>query len=185
MSDEQIRTLNGELSDQNAHYRDLNDNLELKNVQCEINNIENRLNSLQQQTKSSDVDRITGEIESLYRKMDTLKTNRDETFGQMTEKNNTIAKLHEELENPDYRDSEHNCEVAKYELIVHEKATNDLKLACEKMGKAISQYHMDKIKKINRIIREYWTNIYKGNDIEYIEMQTAETKTLSHRREYT
>ena len=34
---------------------------------------------------------------------------------------------------------------------------------------AIMKYHKEKMKVVNKIIRELWKNTYRGNDIDYIK----------------
>lgn len=43
--------------------------------------------------------------------------------------------------------------------------------ACEK---ALLAYHSMKMEEINASIKELWRNIYKGHDIEYIEIKAEE-----------
>ena len=44
---------------------------------------------------------------------------------------------------------------------------------------AIMKYHKEKMKVINKLIRELWRSTYKGNDIDYIEIKTTEDNELS------
>lgn len=39
------------------------------------------------------------------------------------------------------------------------------------------RFHSDKMRTINSIIRELWRSTYRGNDIDYIEIQTDETES--------
>ena len=44
---------------------------------------------------------------------------------------------------------------------------------------AIMQYHRDRMKIINRIVKELWRATYRGNDIDYIEIKTDESDGVS------
>lgn len=53
----------------------------------------------------------------------------------------------------------------------------------------IVRYHKSKMEEINIIIRELWKNVYRGNDIETIEIQSEAddgpaTSTIKARRSY-
>lgn len=163
----------------------MSNNLELKNVQYEIKIIENELKTLEQQAQVEDIDRINTEKDSVTKEYNCLKTKRDVTNGQITQLKVTIENLQSDLDRPEYRDSQYNYHVAEYELIVQEKAVKELELACSKIEKVMSEFHKDKMKKINRLIREYWENIYKGNDIEYIQIKTDETVSNANSRKFT
>lgn len=184
-SDGNIRALNREFKEQHTQQLELSNNLELKNVQRDIEILENELRTLERQSQAEDIDRINTELESASREYNSLKTKKDVTSGQITQLNVIIENLQGELDKPEFRDSQYNCHVAEYELVVHEKAVKELELACSKIEKVMSEFHKNKMKKINRLIREYWENIYKGNDIEYIQIKTDETVSNANRRNFT
>merc|ERR1719222_847475 len=41
------------------------------------------------------------------------------------------------------------------------------------------KYHKEKMKVVNKIIRELWRNTYRGNDIDYIEIKTSEDSEVA------
>lgn len=184
-SDRIIRALNKEFNERHTQQQDLSNNLELKNVQNDIEIIENELKMLEQQAQPEEIDRINTEKESANKEYNSLKTKRDVTSGQITQLNVTIESLQSDLNRPAYRDSQYNYHVAEYELVVQEKAVKELDLAYSKIEKVMSEFHKNKMKKINYLIREYWENIYKGNDIEYIQIKTDETVSNANRRSFT
>lgn len=40
-------------------------------------------------------------------------------------------------------------------------------------------FHKDRMKRINEVIRELWRSIYRGNDIDWIEIKTEEGATTA------
>lgn len=40
-------------------------------------------------------------------------------------------------------------------------------------------FHKDRMRRINEVIRELWRNIYRGNDIDWIEIKTEEGATTA------
>lgn len=61
-----------------------------------------------------------------------------------------------------------------YELRVEELAVYDLGIYTEALEKSILKFHKERMVQINMTIRDLWRNIYKGNDIDYIEIQTVD-----------
>lgn len=72
---------------------------------------------------------------------------------------------------------------ANIENIVRAKAIKDLDYYCEAFEKALTKYHSDKISQLNESIRALWRSIYRGNDVDHIEICTEEEEKC--RRKYT
>lgn len=53
-------------------------------------------------------------------------------------------------------------------------AVNDLNKFYVAVDKAIMHFHQERMNTLNRIIRELWRTIYRGNDTDYIELKTDE-----------
>lgn len=53
-------------------------------------------------------------------------------------------------------------------------ANADLEKYYKALDRAIMRYHGLKMAEINKIIKEYWINTYKGNDIDTIEIRSDE-----------
>merc|ERR1712037_451432 len=52
------------------------------------------------------------------------------------------------------------------------KVASDLNKYYIALDYAIMKYHREKMKVVNKIIRELWLQVYRGNDIDYIEIKT-------------
>lgn len=59
------------------------------------------------------------------------------------------------------------------------KAIEDLKIYEKAMDWAMMHFHKERMKMINEIVRELWKTIYKGNDIDYIEIKTDESTSTA------
>ncbi|KAM0673339.1 DNA repair protein rad50 [Gurleya vavrai] len=51
------------------------------------------------------------------------------------------------------------------------------------LDKSIVEFHANKIEEVNHILKELWTNTYKGNDIDYIELksETNDNKVYNYK----
>jgi len=72
------------------------------------------------------------------------------------------------------RSSDLNCCIQ-----VKEKAVEDIKEYEKGMDWVMIHFHKDRMKRINEVIRELWRSIYRGNDIDYVEIKTEEGATTA------
>lgn len=165
--------------------RDLNDNLELKRTQKEIADKEKELETLRKHERDVDFAQISENKARLTYEIDRLLTEKTGLEGQIKEKNKMISATRTEVNQPKYRDAVVNYKKAFYESVVLTKTIEDLTTYCETLEKALTKFHSDKMEKINSVIRNLWRTIYKGNDIDYIQINTEEVKGTAKRRSYT
>lgn len=177
--------LTKELAKQETAERDLMENLELKRYQNKIDEKTKDLETLLKQEQEVDFQDIIDQKAKLKCEIEKITLNRTRMDGQMREKQAIIEDLRTEVNQPKYRDSVRNYKKAFYENVVLTKTVEDLSTYCETLERALTKFHSDKMEKINSLIRDLWRNIYKGNDIDYIQINTEEVKGTSKRRAYT
>lgn len=165
--------------------RDLNDNLDLKKIQTRIIDKEKELSDLNKCENEVDFEQVVEKKATIQVEMNNLYTERVRVGGQMKEKSKQIESIRDELKQPKYKDSVRNYKKALYESVVLSKIVKDLETYASALEKALTKFHADKMDKINRQIRDLWRNIYKGNDIDYIQINTEETKGSVKKRSYT
>lgn len=89
---------------------------------------------------------------------------------------NQIAASEKELAKPEFKLSKSNYMKLFVEVNVIEKMINDLAKFKSALEWALMKYHAEKMGEINRTIRGLWGSIYRGNDIDYIQIKTDEEK---------
>eukprot|EP00923_Selenidium_pygospionis_P015618 GHVN01027247.1.p1 GENE.GHVN01027247.1~~GHVN01027247.1.p1 ORF type:complete len:1260 (-),score=245.17 GHVN01027247.1:637-4416(-) len=62
-----------------------------------------------------------------------------------------------------------------YRAFISQVEVGDLERVENEMDAAIMQYHKVKMEEINLIIKELWTNTYRGSDIDFIRIKTEKT----------
>eukprot|EP01035_Chromulina_nebulosa_P017059 gene17059-22570_t len=79
-----------------------------------------------------------------------------------------------QLNNPPLKniDNSHRKKFIEYETT--ELAVKDLDSYYMALDAALQNFHIQKIKEINKIIRELWQLIYKGEDIDNIEVESGQ-----------
>lgn len=181
-----IDQLNKEIADQGAVERNLQDNLDLLKLNEEIAQIDKKLTELDRNVGDIDFDEQTRNKNRLTQKLNRIELDSSQLAGQMSVIGDQINRLQAELNDPRQRNAVQNYRRAYYEMIVMQKMITDLQTYCETLERALTKYHSEKMAKINRLIRELWRNIYKGNDIDSIEIKTEESRSGSNKkRSYT
>lgn len=174
--------IKNEISTEIDQERDLKENLVLKNIQSEIFEIKVKLQNL---PKSNCLNDLEMKSSTLKQKMENLREEIHKTRGQIEEKLPRINELKEHVNRSKYINAEVNLKMKQNEEIVIEKGLKDLELICTEIDNTITKFHYTKMKKINARIKLLWEEIYSGNDIQYIQIKTEETKKIGQRRSYT
>ncbi|XP_073838783.1 DNA repair protein rad50 [Musca autumnalis] len=176
-----------ELANQETADRDLKDNRDLKILQQKSEELNAKYESLAEEFSKLDFSSVAKEKKELNAKREKITVRKGELLGQSGEIKHQIRKLEKELSAPKYRNSLMNYKRTYYEVEVTRKVANDLGQHRVALEWALMQFHTEKMQEINRLIREYWRLIYRGNDIDYIQIQTEEGKdasSMDKRRNY-
>ena len=84
-----------------------------------------------------------------------------------------------------YKDASIKHHKVLVDTLTGEMAINDLQQYAAALDKAIMTYHSEKMKLVNRIIRELWIETYQGNDIDTVaintEMESKGNKSYNYR----
>ncbi|XP_044757620.1 DNA repair protein RAD50 [Coccinella septempunctata] len=168
-----------EIAKQATKLRDLQDNVTLREKQkaegilvIEITKLQNKIGTYNYQSVYEEKLKLKRKIELGERDINSLR-------GQETELKTTIEDIEKELNQPENKNSEKIYKEKLFELKLMEKLVTDLKIYIKALHHSVLEYHKDRMVQINYRIRELWRNIYKGNDIDYIEIQTKESKSTS------
>uniref|UniRef100_A0A1A9WRR6 Zinc-hook domain-containing protein n=1 Tax=Glossina brevipalpis TaxID=37001 RepID=A0A1A9WRR6_9MUSC len=163
-----------ELVNHEGLERDLKDNRELILLGDKCKELTKDYVKLTEQLDRFDFGNMTKEKRKLNEQREKITVRKGELQGQRGEINHQIKKLERELNEPKFRDSLLNYRRSYYEVIISRNVCDDLGQHRVALEWALVQFHTEKMKEINRLIREYWRMIYRGNDIDYIQIQTAD-----------
>ncbi|XP_030385926.1 DNA repair protein RAD50 [Scaptodrosophila lebanonensis] len=185
-SSEKLETIKTECLNQQTIDRDLKDNRELKQLQKKEIDLMESCEALAKQLGNLDFGNISREKQGLIKKKDAASIRRGALLGQLGEINSQIEKLKLEIEEPKYKQSLKNYRKAHFELMVARHSIDDLAQHRDALEWALIQFHSEKMDNINRLIREYWRLIYRGNDIDYIQIRTQDqsNKSANRRKSY-
>ncbi|KAL7736159.1 hypothetical protein ACLKA6_003705 [Drosophila palustris] len=167
-----LETINNECLSQQSLERDLKDNRELKQMQVVDMELAEICATLAKQLDNLDYRSVDREKKELIEKKEAFSMRRGELFGQLGEVNNQVTKLRREVNEPKYKESLKNYRRGQFEVAVKRRGISDLREHRVALEWALIQFHAERMSNINSLIRQYWRMIYKGNDIDYIEIST-------------
>lgn len=167
-----MESIKTECRNQQNVERDLKDNRELKQLQEKESKLSESCAALSKQLGNLDFRSVTKEKLELTKRRDASTVRKGELLGQLGEINCQVKKLEQEIDEPKLKESFKNYQKANYELVVMRRCIEDLGQYRIALEWALIQFHAEKMENINRLIREYWRMIYRGNDIDYIQVKT-------------
>lgn len=174
---QQIDQLRQDVAGQEVEERDLRDNRELIMLRAEGEELQLQLDVLTKDMAEHDFKSVTREKDGLVRKSDSITMERSECIGQMGELKSQVNTLKRDLAQPKYQDSVKNYRQTYYDSVVLRKIVGDLGTYRVALEWALMKYHSEKMEKVNQLIKGLWHSIYRGNDIDYIQIRTDEMKS--------
>lgn len=163
------------LAKKELDFRALEDNIMLRDkqkaevlIQDELSELEKKIGGYNYRSVREEKQRMERNIEKYNRDISTFK-------GQKEEIRKQVNDLEVELNKPQNKNAFNNFKKQVYALKVEELIVGDLGKYIAVLESAVLKFHEERMVHINRTIRELWRNIYRGNDIDYIEIKTKES----------
>ncbi|PIK43172.1 putative DNA repair protein [Apostichopus japonicus] len=159
--------------------RDLYDNIQLRKKQAEIKEVDAKLAELQQQRGGLDSTGLLREKHKLNSELSKLFKEKNQAGGRESILKEEVRKVEAEVNSEKYRTAKDKFNNVMIKLKTVEVANKDLDKYSKALDTAIMRYHKMKMEEINKVIKEYWRMTYKGNDIDYIEIQSEADSSSS------
>ncbi|GBP22396.1 DNA repair protein RAD50 [Eumeta japonica] len=178
-----IDTLKDEIAKQDVYKRDLEDNSKLRKIQEEAKKHEKEIADIEEKIKDINLDTLSEK--ELVMKQTKMFREKSQLEGQLSELKKRLKQIEMEVMEPRNKDIDKKYKEKYYDLKVTKALDKDIKDFAVMMDKCLMEFHKEKMENINLIIRELWSRIYRGNDIDYIEIKTEGGMSAdSERRKY-
>lgn len=164
------------MNNQIPFERNLKDNIALKELMIEEKNLQVKLEPLERNLSSMDIKAIQIEYDRTMKQRDEVTSKRSQLHGRLQELNRQLDEVRTVLEAPKFRNALRDFNMYTQAVAVTQLLIADLKSVRTSLEWSIASFHNEKMKNINRLIRQLWREIYRGNDIDYIEIKTDEDK---------
>ena len=167
-----------EVSSQGSRRRMLEDNLKLRGYQ-EQERVHARAVRLQQAAMEElDWKKVERRKKLLEDKWHDLQADKNSMSGKQAEVERTVREMEAELGSTKLKDAAKRYREMTLSHGLRTKVAEDLNKYYIALDYAIMKYHREKMKVVNKIIRELWLQVYKGNDIDYIEIKTDDADNV-------
>uniref|UniRef100_A0A1B0EZV7 Uncharacterized protein n=1 Tax=Phlebotomus papatasi TaxID=29031 RepID=A0A1B0EZV7_PHLPP len=179
----QVDDVKSAIAKQDMEKRQLTDNRELKHLQRDQEDLDKRYDELNKDVGGLNIKHLMREKKELQTKQDKITQESSKLLGQKSELEGQIEKLERELNEPRYKEAVKNYRTTVYVLKVLKKTVDDINQYRIALEWALLKYHSEKMIRINRLIKDLWLEIYRGRDIDNIQIRTDESPaTASDRR---
>jgi DNA repair protein RAD50 len=187
-----IQLLLNAMSSQERFKRNVNDNIQLRSTKQDLEAMRHSLQELEHELSSDTTAPGSGsygdstsryrdtqrEIQRIEQEKGKYQSEKDVLRGKLQTYQEQLIQVDEKLASQTYRNIEekHRHKVIQFETT--ELVVKDLDSYYQALDTALQNFHIQKIKEINKIIRELWQLAYKGQDIDMIEVESGqETST--------
>ena len=177
-TDARIAQIRAALSESSTTKRLIDDNIkyretlkELEELAEQESEVRRKLDSVRGASSSSGLS-----VQDIRRKKDKLASACAELKGTIEAKAAQVEQVEAELAEPMYANGETNYATKLIEMKTTEMAAGDLAKYQRALDAALQRYHALKMTEINNIIKDLWQKVYKGTDIDRIEI-TCEAST--------
>ncbi|NXK32454.1 RAD50 protein, partial [Piprites chloris] len=175
----EMETTRQDIDTQKVQERWLEDNLTLRNRNEELKKVEDKIKQLMKEMGEMKVPQMKNEQKHLEEKIDSLKRNHHVALGRQCGFEEEIVRFRKELREPQFKGAEDKYRDMMIVMRTTELVNKDLDLYYKALDKAIMTFHSMKMEEINKIIRDLWRSIYRGQDIEYIEIRSDADENVS------
>lgn len=161
-----------EVSNQENRKRLYEDNLKLRSYKDEEQRHARAVRLQQSALEERDWGRVEKKKADLNRQWNELNAEKNAMGGQQAEVERSIREMERELNSTKLKDAASRFKAMNVSTNLRNKIASDLNKYYIALDYAIMKYHREKMKVVNKIIRELWLQVYRGNDIDFIEIKT-------------
>ncbi|NWW32036.1 RAD50 protein, partial [Panurus biarmicus] len=175
----EMEMIRQDVDTQKIQERCLEDNLTFRKRSEELKEVEDNIKQLMKEMGQMKVPQMKNEQKHLEEKIESLKRSHHVALGRQRGFEEEIVRFRKELREPQFKDAEEKYRDMMIVMRTTELVNKDLDLYYKALDKAIMTFHSMKMEEINKIIRDLWRSIYRGQDIEYIEIRSDADENVS------
>uniref|UniRef100_A0A671KVR4 DNA repair protein RAD50-like n=1 Tax=Sinocyclocheilus anshuiensis TaxID=1608454 RepID=A0A671KVR4_9TELE len=167
-----IGNIRQDIDTQKVQERWLQDNLTLQKRVEELKEVSRKREDLVKEMGNMQVLQLRNERQEVERKLEDLKKNHSVALGRQKGYKDEILRFRKELSEDQYCRAEDLYRDQMIVMRTTELANKDLDIYYKALDRTIMKFHSMKMEEINKIIRDLWRSMYRGQDIEYVEIRS-------------
>ncbi|CAF1452967.1 unnamed protein product [Rotaria sordida] len=161
-----------DLARADIRYRQLNDNQKLLQSQIELEQKQNDLIELEEKTHGLKLDSLIREEKQLRSTQETLFKEKHTASARLATLEQQLIELEQELEQEHLKNAHERYLKHFIQQTIEEITSQDLERFYKILDQTMMTYHTQKMKQLNKIIRDLWRTTYRGTDIDAIEIRS-------------
>ncbi|XP_006647285.1 DNA repair protein RAD50 isoform X1 [Oryza brachyantha] len=174
------------LQSQDQLKRNIDDNLNYRKTKAEVERLTREIELLEEKAISiGSLHTIEADLKQHSQEKERLLSEYNRCQGTQSVYQSNISKHKLELKQTQYKDIEKRYFNQLLQLKTTEMANKDLDRYYAALDKALMRFHTMKMEEINKIIKELWQQTYRGQDIDYISINSdsdgAGSRSYSYR----
>lgn len=177
--------LSTQLATKDQHYKMLENNLLLRKTRKEEKRALDDLEKIEAKTGKFDNIAIDTEKQTLGEKRQRLNNDIVKKTGQETELLERIKDYEIDLAKPENRDASKIFKQDCYRYVAMKHVLTDAENYVKTFENALMQFHTSCMRQVNERVRQLWREIYRGGDIDHIQIKTEATGGTQLRRSFT
>ena len=173
--------IRNELARQELKKRELNDNLRLREKRSEheakkkqhaekLDQVNARGVNVDLRTFNQEQKKLESQRDQLRRELNDVRTNELTLEGR-------LHAIRDEMALENHKNALQKYLVCLADLKVLEISVMDIEKYYKALDRAIMNYHLMKMSAINKIIKQLWRQVYRGTDIDHVEIRSEEEDT--------
>lgn len=179
----EIQRLEKEVNDQSSFIHKVIANIDYRALVKELEQIGKQIISLDIANAQERKDQYQQRSKELRNEISDLNAQHSGKSGELKQIKDQIKGLKKELES-EYNNVNSNYHQEWIKLQTNMIFSNDIQTYSKALDNAIMKFHSIKMEDINRILRELWSQTYKGSDIETIAIKSDVNVQAKGNRSY-
>ena len=179
----EIQQLEKEVNDQSSFVHKVIANIDYRGLIKELEQISEQIISLDISNAQIRKEEYQERSKTLRNQISDLNAQHSGKSGELKQIKDQIKGLKQELQS-EYKDVNSNYHQEWVKLQTNMIFSNDIQTYSKALDNAIMKFHSIKMEDINRILRELWSQTYKGSDIETIAIKSDVNVQAKGNRSY-
>jgi DNA repair protein RAD50 len=179
----EIKKLEKEIADASKIEQNIVSNIDYRGLIKELEKVGNEISALDIDNAQIRKEEYHEKSRNLRQTISDLNSSHAGKIGEMKQIKDQIATMQKELDS-EYKNVDNTYHEEWIKLQTNMLVSNDIQTYSKALDNAIMKYHSIKMEEINRILRELWSQTYKGSDIETIAIKSDVNVQAKGNRSY-
>jgi DNA repair protein RAD50 len=175
--------LEKEIADASKIEQNIVSNIDYRGLIKELEKVGNEISALDIDNAQIRKEEYHEKSRNLRQTISDLNSSHAGKIGEMKQIKDQIATMQKELDS-EYKNVDNTYHEEWIKLQTNMLVSNDIQTYSKALDNAIMKYHSIKMEEINRILRELWSQTYKGSDIETIAIKSDVNVQAKGNRSY-